>query len=483
MGIVIPAIDLAAVAPEIALTVFASLLLMAGVFWPGGSRGFNAWLALAGVLVAAVFAARPIFPHTTFTGMYAADEFTRFFKLMFLLGTGLTVLISAKYADDEGVNHAEYYALLLFATIGMMLMAAGSDLMTVFLGIELLSISLYVLAGYTRGRLESNEASLKYFLLGGFATGFLLYGMALIYGATGQTNLSKIAWAVSHGTPNTAMLTVATLLLLVGLGFKVAAVPFHQWTPDVYQGSPIPVTAFMSAGPKAAVLAVMIRVFEQSIAYMNVDWVAWITVLAILTMTVGNIAALAQEDAKRMLAFSSISHAGYALVGLAAATREGSSSVMFYMLVYTFMNIGAFGVLAIAAGRNEQRTGMKDFAGFANKNPGLALVMTILVFSLAGIPPMAGFMAKFYVFMAAVKAGQTMLVLVAVLNSAIGVYYYLRFAIYMYMKEDATTAALPPVRAGAALILALAISLYGVARLGIFPAEYLNFAGRAFLSF
>ncbi len=483
MVIVPPSIDLAAVGPELILTGVASLLLLVGAFFKEQSRALNPWIALTGVIFAAGCASGPLFPHSTFQGMYSADLFAQFFKLLFLLGTAMTILISIKYTVDEQIEHAEYYALLLFATVGMMLMAAASDLVTVFLGIELLSISLYVLAGYTRTRLVSNEASLKYFLLGGFATGFLLYGMALIYGCTGHTNLAKIAYAVSHGSLNTGLLTIGALLLLVGLGFKVAAAPFHQWTPDVYQGAPIPVTAFMSAGPKAAVLAVMIRMFEQSIAFMNVDWIVWIAVLAVLTMTVGNIAALVQTDAKRMLAFSSISHAGYAMVGMAAASREGSSAVLYYMLVYTFMNIGAFGILALVARQNEQRTAMRDFTGFAYKNPGLAFVMTILVFSLAGIPPMAGFMAKFYIFMSAIKAGQNFLVIAAVLNSAIGIYYYLRFAIYMYMKEEAGPSTLPPLRASLGLILALVISLYGVIRLGILPAEYLDFAGKALLSF
>ncbi len=483
MELVLPSIDLGAIAPELVLTGAASLLLLVGVFAKESSRAMNPWIAFAGVILAAGTSTNFSFAHTTFNGMYAVDQFTQFFKWIFLLGTGMTILISIKYTIDERIEHAEYYALLLFATVGMMFMAAASDMVTVFLGIELLSISLYILAGYTRNREASNEASLKYFLLGGFATGFLVYGMALIYGSTGSTNLAKIAYSVSHGDPNTTLLTVGALLLLVGLGFKVAAVPFHQWTPDVYQGSPIPVTAFMSAGPKAAVLAVMIRVFEQAIAYMNVDWITWISLLAILTMTIGNVAALVQTDAKRMLAFSSISHAGYALVGLAAANHEGVTAVLYYMLVYTFMNIGAFGIMTLVARQNEQRTAVSDFAGFAYKNPALAFIMTILVFSLAGIPPMAGFLAKFYVFMAAVKGGQNFLVFVAVVNSAIAIYYYLRFAVYMYMKEEETALQLPPLRASLGLVLALVIALYGVIRLGIAPAAYLDYASKAFLSF
>jgi len=481
MPITIPPIDLAAVAPEIVLTGFACLLLMTAVFLKRGGGFVNPCLALVGLAVAGWFALCQGEPRSAFFGMYAADGFARFFKIIFLLGTGLVVLVSVRYNEEEGMNNGEYYALLLFSTVGMMLMAAASDMMTVFLGLELLSISLYVLAGYARNRPESNEAALKYFLLGGFAVGFLLYGMAMIYGATGHTDFAGIGRVAALGAGNRVYLVVGAVLLLVGLGFKLAAVPFHQWTPDVYQGSPIPVTAFMSAGPKAAVLAVLIRVYAQSVSFMNVDWLVWLSVLAVMTMTVGNVAALVQTDAKRMLAFSSISHAGYAMVGLAAATREAVASVLVYMLVYTLMNIAVFGILALVARKNEQRTKMRDFAGFARSNPVLAVSMTILVFSLAGIPPMAGFMAKFYVLMAAVKAGLYWLVLAAVLNSAVGVYYYLRFTVYMYMDEAEEK--LPPVKASPALVVAIALSLVGVLLIGVVPSSYLEAAGRAIVSF
>jgi len=481
MPITIPSVDLNAVAPEITLSIFAMLSLLAAVFLKDNGRSINPWLALAGVAGASWFALCPDSPHVSFSGMYAADRFTQFFKIIFLLGTGLTILISVKYNEDENINHGEYYSLLLFSTVGMMLMAAAADMITIFLGLELLSISLYVLAGYTRNRLASNEAALKYFLLGGFAAGFLLYGMAMIYGATGHTDLAGIGKAVAHGGTNKLYLTFGAIMLLVGLGFKLAAVPFHQWTPDVYQGSPIPVTAFMSAGPKAAVLAVMIRMYAESISFMHVDWLVWISVLAVMTMTVGNVAALVQTDAKRMLAFSSISHAGYAMVGLAAATKDGISSVIIYMLVYTLMNIAAFGILALVARKNEARTKMQDFSGFARTNPVLAIAMTVLVFSLAGIPPMAGFMAKFYVFMSAMQAGLYWLVFAAVLNSAVGIYYYLRFTVYMYMKEPEEK--MPPLTASPALLLAIVVSLIGVLIIGVAPAGYLELAGKALLSF
>ncbi|MEE8484234.1 MAG: NADH-quinone oxidoreductase subunit N [Nitrospinota bacterium] len=482
MPIPIPQINLGAILPELILVSTACLVLILDVFSERRGHDRIAYISLAGVVTAAVFAGMPHDPFTTFSGMYGADRFTQFFKLIFLVGTGLTILISVRYAQDEQINHGEYYALLLFATVGMMFMAAGTDMMTIFMGLELLSISLYVLAGYTRTRLESNEASLKYFLLGAFASGFLLYGMALVYGLTGHTNLREIAAVISGGIPNQTVLNIAAALIIVGLGFKIAAVPFHQWTPDVYQGAPIPITAFMSAGPKAAGLAAIFRVFIGAMPF-EVDWAMWIAVMAIMTMTVGNIAALVQKDVKRMLAFSSIAHAGYALVGVAAVTREGVSGVMYYMLVYTFMNIGAFGILALVARKNEKRTGVDDLAGLASTNPVLAAVMAILVFSLAGIPPMAGFLGKFYVFMSAVNAGLYGLVLIAVINSAIGVYYYLRIIVAMYMRDKPEDDRLPPVVASPALIAALVISVWGVLRLGIVPGRYIEMASAAFLGF
>ncbi|MFQ5432947.1 MAG: NADH-quinone oxidoreductase subunit N [Nitrospinota bacterium] len=483
MPLTIPSINLGAVAPELILTLAACLVLLIDVFSKKRGHDRIAYLSLAAVILAFMAAAIPSEPYSTFSGMYAADRFTQFFKLIFLLGTGLTILISVRYAEDERINHGEYYALLLFATVGMMFMAAGSDMMTIFMGLELLSVSIYVLAGYTRQRLVSNEASMKYFLLGAFASGFLLYGMAFIYGVTGQTRLAEISAAISTGPDNMLLLTIATALMLIGLGFKIGLVPLHQWTPDVYQGSPIPVTAFMSAGPKAAGFAALLRVFYEGLLYLQIDWAVWLAVLAGMTMTVGNVAALVQDDAKRMLAFSSIAHAGYAMVGIVAVSRDGVSAVMYYMLVYTFMNIGVFGILALVARKNEQKTKVSDFTALAYTNPVLALVMTVLILSLAGIPPMAGFLAKFYVFMSALKAGHVFLVLVAVINSAIGIYYYLRFIVVMYMREKDETETLPPLKPAPALIVALLIAMYGVIGLGINPAAYLEFAGKAFLTF
>lgn len=487
----IPSINLNAVAPEIILTLTGCLVLMIEVFSKKRERSLAPHsslvpcISLAAIAVAMFYTSYYFEPIETFSGMYKADRFAQFFKLTFLLGTMLTILISMRYAIEEKMSQGEYYGLLLFATVGMMFMAGGSDMITIFMGLELLSISLYVLAGYTRGRLASNEASLKYFLLGAFASGFLLYGMAFVYGVTGHTQLGEISAAITAEPSNMLLLTVAALLILVGFGFKIGAVPFHQWTPDVYQGAPVPITAFMSAGPKAASFAALLRVFYEGFSYpdLMVDWTIWISVLAVMTMTLGNVAALVQKDAKRMLAFSSIAHAGYALVGVAAANNDGASAVMYYMLVYTFMSIGAFGILTLVARKNERKTKVDDFSALAYRNPLLALAMTMLLFSLAGIPPMAGFLAKFYLFMAAIKAEHYLLVLAAVINSAIGVYYYLRFVIVMYMREKEEAEPLPPLRVSPAMVVALLIALYGVIRLGISPAGYLEFAGKAFLPF
>ena len=484
MSIVIPSIKLGAIAPELILVAAGCIVLLVDVFSKNRGKDNIAYLSLGGVLAALVVAACPMTEtYQTFSGMYAADRFGQFFKIIFLIGTGLTILISSKYGEENNTNHGEYYSLLLFATVGMMFMSSGGDMMTIFMGLELLSISLYVLAGYTRNRLESNESSMKYFLLGAFASGFLLYGMALIYGITGETNITKIAGALSDGTANSVLLAASMALILIGLAFKISAVPFHQWTPDVYQGAPIPVAAFMSAGPKAAALGALLRIFVEAVSFTQLDWTVWISVLAIMTMTVGNIAALMQKDVKRMLAFSSIGHAGYALVGVASGNGDGLSSVMYYLLVYTFMNIGAFGILALVARKNEQDTSIDAFRGLGYSNPVIAAALTILIFSLAGIPPMAGFLAKFYVFMSAVQAGKVGLVLVAVINSAIGIYYYLKVIVAVYMKDKGAEEVSQPLKANPALVVALAVAVFGILKLGITPGTYLEMASKALLSY
>jgi NADH-quinone oxidoreductase subunit N len=431
------AADWWALGPVIALTVGAMLLLLLEFVpaRPEGNRGaIVSLLALAGSAFA-VWQVKDV-KRSLFEGMFVHDGFTVFFTLLFCGMTAVSVLLSWDYVKRTRINHAEYYALLLCATLGMIVMAASQDLITIFIGLELMSLALYVLVGFRRARLDSNEAALKYFLLGAFSTGFLLYGIALLYGATGTTNLSVMS-AFLADTPvlDNPLLLLGSLLLLVGFAFKVAAVPFHMWTPDAYEGAPTTVTGYMSVGAKAAAFAALLRVVLGAMADLQVDWRPILTGLAIATMTVGNVTALLQNNLKRMLAYSSIAHAGYVLVAIVAGGADGASAALFYLAVYTLMNLGAFGLLSVLGRGREERVMMADVAGLGFRQPFLGLAMAVFMLSLGGIPPMAGFMGKVYVFSVAVKAGLIPLVIVGVLNSAVSVYYYLRVTVAMYMQE------------------------------------------------
>ncbi len=484
MSIPIPAIDLSAIAPEITLVLTAILLLMLEVFAANKGRDHLGYIALGGVLVAAFLTTRLIGePTSTFAGMYVVDNFGTFFKLTMLLAVGMTTLMSMRYNEENGVDSGEYYAMLLFVTIGGFFMASGADLMTLFLGLETLSVALYVLAGYTRTRLASNEASLKYFILGALSSGFLLYGMALLYGGTGSTKLAHIGMAISHGQVNMPLVGAGMLLMLIALAFKVAAVPFHMWTPDVYQGAPLPVTAFMSAGPKAAAFAFFIRLFTEAFSSMQGEWWPILWILAVVTMTVGNVIALAQDNVKRMLAYSSIAHAGYLLVGVTVGSEAGVSAVLLYLLIYTFMNIGAFAVVSVVAGKEEKYTTFADFAGIGFRRPLLSLTLGIMIFSLAGIPPMAGFIGKFYLFMSALEGGYVWLAIIGVLNSVVSVYYYLKLTVYMYLKDEGSAVEASTAPFSPAMAVALVIAVYGVLAIGVMPSGYVAFAKTAFLSF
>lgn len=411
--------------------------------------------------------------------MWVLDNYSRCFKLIFLLGTGLTILISMKYVKQEAVPPGEYYTMLLMATLGMMIMASGADLMVIFLGLELMSIALYVLTGYTRSRQVSNEAALKYFLLGSFATGFLLYGIALLYGAAGTTRIEGIFSYITTSHINNHIILMGMALLLIGFGFKLAAVPFHMWTPDVYEGAPAPITAFMSAGPKAAAFAAFVRVFMEALPAMQHQWVTVVWWLAVLTMTVGNVIALVQDNIKRMLAYSSIAHAGYVLVGFVASGELGTTGILFYMLAYTLMNIGAFAIITYLGGAGEERIMVKDYAGVAYRHPMAAVALSLFLFSLAGIPPTAGFMGKFYIFTAAIKSGFLGLAIIGVLNSVVSVYFYLKVTVAMYMKtpeaeaQGSAVAAVAMPAFAPMLMVAVVISACGVLALGILPAHYI----------
>ncbi len=483
----LPQIDWRAVAPELALAGTGLVVLLLVAWWPRARRGLLAAICLAGIAVAAALTWwNWDLAKTAFEGALALDGITRYARLILLAVGALAVLMAAQDAAGDPDEPPEVFPLLLFALTGMSLLAAASDLLVVFIALELLSLSLYVMAGATR-RLRAEEAAMKYFLLGAFSSAFLLYGIALCYGATRTTNLRGIATAVGDPTVQAGLLLAGVGLLAVGFCFKVAAVPFHQWTPDVYQGAPTPVTAFMAAGTKTAGFAVFLRVFAGSLGGLVVSWRPVVAAVAVATMLLGAVLAIVQQDLKRMLAYSSIAHAGYLLLGLAAAaTRpEGVSASMFYLLTYAFMVMGAFMVVqyagrtapaapaaavpvgagarvanvavpataaarpavaesatpaartATATAEPAERSSIDDFRGFGRRHFWPAVLFAIFLFSLAGIPPLAGFWAKYYLFQAAVDAGLAWLVVVAVVTSVISAFFYLRVIVAMFLDEPA----------------------------------------------
>ena len=470
-------VNLQAIMPSLVLCVFGMAILMVSVFSKRGSTTHVAWLSIVALVVTGFVTLNGWNnPQAGFAGSVLFDNFATFFSMICIIAAGLTILMSDDYLKREGYPVSEYYPLILFTTAGAMWMASGTDLMTIFLGLEVLSVSLYVLAGFFRHQTRSNEAGLKYFFLGAFSTGFLLYGVALLYGVTGTTKVDGIAAYVS-ANPAAAMNTMfiaGGALLLVGFLFKVAAAPFHMWTPDVYQGAPTPITAFMSAGPKAAAFAALMRVTIIGLDGLQSELTSLFWILAVLTMTVGNFIALSQKDLKRMLAYSSISHAGYALVGLVAWNQIGLSAILFYMLVYTFMNMGAFAVLVLIGKKGEENLTLDGVAGLGYKKPVLGIVLTIFLFSLMGLPPTAGFTAKFYIFAGAIEAGYIWLAVLGVLNSAVSLYYYLRVMVQMYFKDPEEDFAWVSINVPTAI--SIGISVVGVLYLGVFPNTLMNLA-------
>jgi NADH-quinone oxidoreductase subunit N len=405
------------------------------------------------------------------------------FHLIFVVVAALTVLLSVVHLEAAGAAHGEFYALILFAVSGMTMMAASENLLTLFLGLEILSIPLYILAGFTRDQVYSIEAALKYFLLGAFSTGFVLYGVALLYGATGHIDLPGIRDALSAARDSgpDPLLMAGGALLLIGLAFKIAAVPFHFWAPDVYQGSTAPVAGFMAAGTKAAAFAALIRIVSVALGQppLREMWIEIVSVLAILTMVLGNLTALAQQNIKRMLAYSSIANAGYLLVALAAAGRQGeeSGSLLFYLSVYAFMTIGAFAVASIVGreGEGDQGYMLPAYAGLGRRRPAIAAAMTLFMLSLTGIPPAGGFMAKFYIFREAVNADLVALAAVGLLTSVVGAFYYLRVVVQMYFREPAAGLA-PPAPLAPTDALALFLAALAVLGIGLFPGGLINLA-------
>lgn len=408
---------------------------------------------------------------TQFNEMFKVDSFSLFFNIIFLVSTILIVLISMSYLDRGDRKQGPYYLLILLATLGMMLMAAGNELIIVFLGLELMSLSLYVLAGYFRESPASSEAGMKYLLLGAFASAFFLYGIALIYGGAGTTSVPEIAQAIT-ADDKSPLLLAGMFLLVVGFGFKVAIVPFHQWAPDVYEGAPTTIAAFISAGPKAAGFAAFLRIFMEALPNLQVEWSGVLILLAMLTMTVGNVIAIAQTNIKRMLAYSSIAHAGYVLIGLAAANDDGISGAMFYLLIYCVMNIGAFGAVILAKTADGESLMISDYAGLGTRKPLLAMFMSVMLLSLAGFPPTAGFVGKFYIFKAAVGAGHIWLVIIGAINTAISAFYYLRVVVTMYMREPEEELEFTPY--ASTLVIGLVIAAIGVLLVGILPSLMLT---------
>ena len=460
-------IDLIALAPVLVLSVFAMGVLVLDL-WAGKNKTLLMFISLVGLLMTAIsaFAKHPL-PAFAFTDSYIVDHLSIFFICIFTISSALTILLSFEYNERKGIKAGEYYALILLCTVGMIILASSTDLIMIFLGIEIVSICLYVLAGFRRDDPVSNEAALKYFLLGAFATGFLLYGMTLIYGSTGSTNLFKIAGFIkTEGAQSNPLILMGIVLLVIGFGFKVAAVPFHMWAPDVYQGSPTPVTAFMAVGPKAAAFAAFFRVFTEAIPDMSLSWEILLCIIAVLSMFVGNLGAIMQTNIKRMLAFSSISHAGYLLIAVIAKSSLAGSGLLFYMLAYAFTTFGAFGIIILLGKKEEENLELENYSGLAYKHPILALSMTVFLLSLGGLPPFAGFVAKFYIFSAAIEEGFVILVVIAVLNSAISFYYYLKVVVYMYMKEPESEfqISLTPMT-----LFVVIVGIIGTVELGIFP--------------
>jgi NADH-quinone oxidoreductase subunit N len=466
-------IDWQLLMPEL-LIVCTFLFVLVFDLFDSFQKTFLAWLTIAGSATALYISVQMLrvgAVGTEFNNMIQVDEYSLFFNVIFLVSTILVVLISISYLGRNDKRQGEYYLLILLATLGMMLMASGNELIIVFLGLELMSLSLYVLASYFRGSMVSSEAGMKYLLLGAFASGFFLYGIALIYGGAGTTSIPQIADALTADVKS-PLLLAGMFLLIVGFGFKVALVPFHQWAPDVYEGAPTSIAAFISAGPKAAGFAAFLRIFMVALQDLQSEWIVAVTILAALTMTVGNLVAIAQQNIKRMLAYSSIAHAGYVLVGLAAANKDGVSSAMLYLFIYCVMNIGAFGAVILARTEDGESLTISGYAGLGFKKPFLALFMTIMLLSLAGFPPTAGFVGKFYIFRSAIQSGQIWLVIIGAINTAISAFYYLRVVVTMYMREPEEE--LDFLAYPRTLVIALLIAAIGVFLIGILPSYFLN---------
>ena len=461
--------------PELVLSLGGILIMLADPFLPRRnshrSMGLIAIATLGLALVATFYQMSAT--GSSFFNVIKVDAFSTFFHVTVITISALVVLFSFEYNELQNMRLGEYYGLILFATVGMCLMSSAMELLMLFIALEISSISTYILAGWRRRNAASSESSIKYFLLGSFATAFFLYGVALIYGSTGTTNIAGIAVQVAKGS-TTGLTYLALAMMIVGMGFKVAAAPFHVWTPDVYEGAPAPIVALMSTGPKAAAFALMLRVMFTAFGDLGAWWMPLIWISAALSMTIGNVGALLQNNVKRMLAYSSIAHAGYVLVAFAARHELGATAAIFYAAAYAAMNVGAFAVVTHFASDSERYVAIDDYAGLGRRSPVLAFTLTVFLLSLIGIPATGGFLAKFYVFSAAIKSDLIWLTIIGVVNSAIAAYYYLRLIVVMYMKEGDDSVKLTPVPFSVAfsLLVAAALTIY----LGVMPGGALELA-------
>jgi NADH-quinone oxidoreductase subunit N len=469
--------------PLCIVIVWACGLLLVDLFIPRDKKAWTAILPAVGMLVAMGFSiAQTGGDSEAFGGMLIVDSFSQFLTIL-ILGSGLVaIMLSYDYLTRLGIQRGEYYVLLMFSMSGMMLMVMAADLIVVFLALELLSIPLYVLAGIAHPRADSEEAAIKYFLLGAFASGFVVYGVAIVFGATGYTKLISILQIIQNGSVDLTLLAIGAALILVGLGFKVAAVPFHMWTPDVYQGAPSSVTAFMAVGAKIGGFAALMRIFVTSLGILAVDFTSILWGLAALTMILGNVVAIAQKNIKRMLAYSSIAQAGYILMGLVPYGQEnvvgGSiAAALLYLTAYAFMSFAAWAVVIALEKAEAKGLQLSDYAGLGRKYPVLAVIMTVSMFSFTGVPPTLGFIGKFYLFRSVIDGGFVWLAIIGVLTSLVSAYYYLRVVVYMYMQEGE-----PVAKQDNWVYLTAAVTGVGIIILGIFSLPLLNWAYQAALS-
>lgn len=467
--------DLGAIGPELELALFGMILLIADLLVE--SKRVLGYIALAGIGWSGFFLYRLYGANVpAYGGVLVVDQFAWFFKAIFLIAAALAIFISLRYLDIEREHHGEYYALILFATMGMMFMVGAMDLVVLYIGLETMAIATYVLVGFLRNSPRSNEASLKYFLLGAFSSGILLYGFSLLYGLAGSTRFTAIADALAQRSINDPLALMALVTVTAGVLFKIAAVPFHQWTPDAYEGAPTSITAYMSVAVKAASFAMMVRLFMISLYPLRPQWVVILSIVSALTMTVGNIAAITQSSVKRLLAYSSISHAGYILLGLIAANETGMIAIPIYLLIYTFTNLGVWAIVVALRRKDIIGEHIDEMSGLFFKHPVSAVLMLIFLLSLAGIPPTAGFIGKYFLFAAVIQTDHNVLAVIAVLNAAISMYFYLRIVVAMFMRDatEKTGLALSP-----GVITTMAIAVIFTMWIGLYPDPFIAMARNA----